>query len=228
MNERKEIVLNAIINEHIKSGIPVGSGVIANKYRLNISSATIRNVMADLEEDGYIMQPHTSAGRVPTEKGYRFYIEKIETNKNVLGKNADLLNSLLDDKNVDFRKVAKMLAEFSGNAVFWAIHKNNLFYTGISNLFHQPEFAQIDLIQNVSLVIDRFDEIIDDIFERLNYGNNILLGEENPFGAFCGTIISKYKIGNSTGVFGVLGPIRMDYSQNLTYIKLISDKINTV
>ena len=121
--------------------------------------------------------------------------------------------------------MAKLLSEYSGNAVFWAIHKNNLFYTGITNLFQQPEFAQIDMIYTVSGVVDRFDEIIDDIFEPLNYGQNIFLGSDNPFGVFCSTIISKYKKNNQTGLFGILGPMRMNYEKNLILIKYINDKI---
>ena len=77
MDKRKELILNTIIKEHIKTGAPVGSGVLVENYKLNVSPATVRNEMMALEEEGYIMQPHTSAGRIPTEKAYRLYLENI-------------------------------------------------------------------------------------------------------------------------------------------------------
>ena len=78
MNERRELILKIIINEHVITGSPVGSSVLVDKYKLNMSSATVRNEMAELEEDGYITQPHTSAGRIPTVKCYRYYLKHSE------------------------------------------------------------------------------------------------------------------------------------------------------
>ena len=80
LDERKEIILNAIIQNYLETGEPVGSRTISKSY-LNLSSATIRNEMADLEELGYIVQPHTSAGRIPTDMGYRFYVDHLMAEK---------------------------------------------------------------------------------------------------------------------------------------------------
>ncbi|MCR4962648.1 MAG: heat-inducible transcriptional repressor HrcA [Firmicutes bacterium] len=77
MDERKKRVLNAIIEDYIANAEPVGSRAVAKKYGLGVSPATIRNEMSDLEEEGYIEQPHTSAGRVPSDKGYRFYVDNL-------------------------------------------------------------------------------------------------------------------------------------------------------
>ncbi|MBU4256930.1 DeoR family transcriptional regulator [Patescibacteria group bacterium] len=74
MEKRKQLILYTIIKEHIKTGAPVGSGVLVDKYKLDISPATVRNEMAELENEGLITQPHTSAGRVPTEKAYSLFI----------------------------------------------------------------------------------------------------------------------------------------------------------
>src|SRR5690606_20931722 len=75
LNERKIMVLHAIVDDYIRSAEPVGSRTIARRYNLGVSAATIRNEMADLEETGYIIQPHISAGRIPSDKGYRFYVD---------------------------------------------------------------------------------------------------------------------------------------------------------
>ncbi len=81
LEKRKEEILKDLVSEYIKTGKPVGSSSIVKKYKLGISPATVRNEMAELEELGYIYQPHTSAGRVPTSKGYRFFVENMLKNK---------------------------------------------------------------------------------------------------------------------------------------------------
>ena len=81
LNERKTKILNAIIQNYLETGEPVGSRTISKYTDLNLSSATIRNEMADLEELGYIVQPHTSAGRIPSDKGYRFYVDHLMKEK---------------------------------------------------------------------------------------------------------------------------------------------------
>ena len=225
MDDRKKLILNTIIDEYIKNCTPVSSGILVERYKLGISSATIRNEMSALEENGYIIQPHTSAGRIPTEEAYKIYIDNLNK-KEINSKQKQVLKNILTDKTEEnFKKIAKIISEISGNTVFWAFHKHNLYYTGISNLFQQPEFEQIDLIHNFSSIIDSFDEIVDSIFEQINYGENILLGSDNPFGNFCGTVIAKYKLKNKTGIFGILGPMRMDYNQNIAIVKYINSKL---
>ena len=81
LDERKTKILNAIIRNYLETGEPVGSRTISKYTDLNLSSATIRNEMADLEELGYILQPHTSAGRIPSDKGYRFYVDQLMEEK---------------------------------------------------------------------------------------------------------------------------------------------------
>jgi len=223
MDERKALILNTIVKEHIKTGAPVGSEVLVDKYNLDISSATVRNEMSELEEAGYIAQPYTSAGRIPTEKAYNLYVENlVEKKLGIL--EAKLFSKLLKDKNeLSFKQAAKELAKVSGNAVFWAFHRNNLYYTGISNLLSQPEFSETKLIYDISQIIDRVDEIIDNIYNKLEDGPQILIGADNPFGDFCGTILIKYKFQNNVGLFGILGPMRMDYEKNLALIKFLNN-----
>ena len=81
LDERKVKILNAIIRTYLETGEPVGSRTISKYSDLNLSSATIRNEMSDLEEMGYIVQPHTSAGRIPSDKGYRFYVDNLMQEK---------------------------------------------------------------------------------------------------------------------------------------------------
>jgi len=225
MEERKKLILNTIIKEHIKSGLPVGSEILVEKYKLNFSPATVRNEMAELEDRGFIKQPYTSAGRVPTEPAYNFYLENLG-DKKLTEAEMRILDKLLKTKDeFNFKQTAKVLAKISQAAVFWAFQRNNLYYTGISNLLHQPEFSQSELIYNISEIIDRLDEIIDDIFDELKPGEQILLGSKNPFDPNCSTVMAKYKLNNSHGLVGILGPVRMNYEKNLALIKFVNHRL---
>ncbi|MEK7557846.1 MAG: hypothetical protein AAB530_01405 [Patescibacteria group bacterium] len=225
MNERTILILKIILKEYIKTGAPIGSEVLVDKYKLDISPATVRNEMVELEKTGYIAQPYTSSGRIPTEKAYNFYLENLEEKKIGATENKIFSKLLKNKDELNFKQVAKELAKISNNAVFWAFHQNNLYYTGISNLLSQPEFCQTELIYDISQIIDRVDEIINDIFNKLKNGPQIFLGSTNPFGDFCGTILAKYKFKDNIGLFGILGPMRMDYEKNLALIKFINNKI---
>lgn len=228
ISERKKFILKTIINKYIETANPVSSGSLVSKYDLDVSPATVRNEMMDLEENGFIYQPHTSAGRIPTEKAYRLYLEEILSDKKI-GNNVDnedkkKLDDIFNHDEKSYKKTAKLASELSGGTVFWAFHKNDLFYTGISNLFSQPEFKQVDAVCDVSVIIDRLEEIIDEIFEDLEDGEQILLGTENPFGSFLSTVVLKYRHNNKSALFGIIGPLRMDYQRNLNIVKYIKNK----
>lgn len=223
MDKRKELILKIIIKEHIKTAQPVGSEGLVDKYNLDISPATVRNEMAELEEEGYMAQPHTSAGRIPTEKAYNFYLESL-SEKKLSETEAKIFEKVLAEKEeINFKQAAKAMAKISGNAIFWAFHKHNLYYTGISNLLHQPEFCETNLIYDISEVIDRVDEIIDNIFNDLKFGPQVLLGSQNPFSTHCSAVITKYRLGDNIGLVGILGPTRMNYEKNLALIKFINN-----
>lgn len=227
ISERKKFLLETIIKEYLKTASPVSSGVLVKKYKLDISPATVRNEMMELENEDYIYQPHTSSGRVPTEAAYQLFLDDIsEPKKKRELKEGEikLLEQLFKREENAFRQTAKTIAELSGATVFWAFHKNDLYYTGLSNLFSQPEFKQVNAVCDVSGVIDRLEEIIDDIFEDLGDGEKILIGSQNPFGNFLSTVLVKYRYNNQNGIFGILGPMRMDYEHNLALVEFIKKK----
>lgn len=227
MEKRSEQILFALIKEHVKSGTPVGSEILVNKYKLGVSSATVRNEMARLEEEGYIMQPHTSAGRIPTERAYNLYILGLKEKKLSDPEIKTFAEIGVIKDEMDLKQVAKILAHNSDGAVFWAFHRHNLFYTGIANLLSQPEFAQPNLIYDISAIIDRIDEIIDRIFPEVNLEPQILVGSKNPFSPICSVILTKYRLENQVGLFGIMGPMRMNYEKNLALVKFIKSKLLT-
>lgn len=110
LDERKKKILKAIIANYLETGEPVGSRTISKYTDLNLSSATIRNEMADLEELGYIVQPHTSAGRIPTDKGYRFYVDNLMEEKEEIEEVKSSLLERVDRMELLLKQVAKVLA----------------------------------------------------------------------------------------------------------------------
>lgn len=224
LNDRQKLILRTLIREYVKSAQPVASGMLVEKYHLDISPATARNELIFLEEAGYIYQPHTSAGRVPTEAAYLLDLAEASTKKKELKiADKDILSAALLADAGNFKPAARALAELSGNAVFWAFHKNDLYHTGLFNLFAQPEFKQTESVCDVSQVIDRMEEIIDDLFNELPEGAQVFLGSNNPFGAFLGTAVLKYRHQGVSGLCGILGPLRMDYSRNLSLLNYLQE-----
>lgn len=111
LDERKEKILYAIIRNYQETGEPVGSRTISKYSDLNLSSATIRNEMADLEEMGLIVQPHTSAGRIPTDKGYRIYVDKMMSEKGgIQSESSDFILQKVDRMELMLKQMAKLLA----------------------------------------------------------------------------------------------------------------------
>src|SRR3989339_90566 len=106
MDKRKELILKTIIKEYIRTALPIGSEGLVEKYNLDISSATVRNEMAGLEEAGYIAQPHTSAGRIPTEKAYNFYLENLSEKKLSDSEIKIFKEALIKKEETDFKQAA--------------------------------------------------------------------------------------------------------------------------
>lgn len=229
ISQRKKTLLITLIKDYIKTAQPVSSGGLVERYKLNISPATVRNELADLEEEGYIHQPHTSSGRVPTAVAYQLFVDSLPAPAKLKGLKEEELISLekiFDHNEAAYKQTAKIITDLSGNAVFWAFHKNNLYYTGLANLFAQPEFKQLNTVYDFSTIIDRLEDIIDDCFEELAEGSQVLIGEQNPFGNFLSTVLVKYKDRNQSAVFGLLGPMRMDYVRNLSLAEFINKKFS--
>jgi len=233
MNERQQKLLTFVIKEHIKTAQAVGSELIVDKYNLGVSSATVRNDMATLEEQGYLTHLHTSAGRVPTEKGYRFYVDNLlsakEPNDAVQKVFQEVTRRSKNDAQLLVRSLAKAIAEVSGESVFVGFGQYDVYYTGISNIFAKPEFAEQAMIYDISRVVDHLDEVMAKVFYmEKKEAPQILIGSNNPFGEICSSVLADYKIEKNHGLIGILGPMRMDYDSNLGLINFTKNLINSI
>ena len=233
LTNRQNQLLKTIVHQYIETAQPISSEWLAENFRLDkkrISSATIRNEMAVLLERGFLFQPHTSAGRVPTEKAYHYFI------KNLLNTGDHKQNKIKQIEKFKNRtgdglakELGQTMAELTGGLVIMAFDKNNFYYTGFSRLFSQPEFSQPgEEMSGLGQVVDRLDNIVGQIFDQVVDEPQVLLGRENPFGDFCSTILTRLELPSQKEgvVFGLLGPLRMDYERNIGLINYVKKFLN--
>jgi len=231
MEDRQNNLLRYIIEEHIKTALPVSSSLIAEKHFPDLSSATIRNEMAELEDLGYIVQPHTSAGRIPTAAGYREFIGLFIPSDATAGfKDKKILDGIRIDSRSEtsIKSLAKAVADICDCAVVAAFSANDLYYTGISHLFRQPEFAAAGWAYSIGEIIDSLEKVLSKIYFIAPSMPQILIGDENPFGDSIASITVKCEFNRREMLWLVLGPMRFDYQRVLGVINHIREKINNL
>lgn len=229
MNKRQEKIFGAIVKEYTESAIAVGSKILVEKYGFEISPATIRNDMAELEKEGYLYQPHISAGRIPTDKGYKYFVEKIMGDQELSLKDqkklqAELLKLKAQNNRLS-RTTAKLLSSFSGTLAISGREKDFSEF-GIKELLDNPEFKEIDEFCKVAETLDYIDENIESLLKKVKEGETkIFIGKENPIKNIsnCSMMVSPYKTqSGEKGVLAIIGPKRMHYAKNkslLEYVK---------
>ncbi|MBU1177765.1 hypothetical protein KJ903_00945 [Patescibacteria group bacterium] len=230
MTERHETILSTIIKEYVSTATPVGSSIIVKKYKLGLSSATVRNIMKDLEQAGYIFQPHISAGRVPTDKGYRYFVDSLMQERELgKGEQRALQTEVLKlkaEKNRLAKTMAKMLASMSDSvALSGLIDSDAVWDFGMSKLLEQPEFKETDHVCQVASLLEHIDENINKLSEQAeNKEIDVYIGGENPLGRVehCSMIISGIEFpSGEKGVIAVVGPKRMRYGKNISLVKYV-------
>jgi transcriptional regulator of heat shock response len=212
MSERERAILTAIIEEHVQTAAPVASGALAEKYELRLSPATIRSVMNALEDQGLLYSPHTSAGRVPTEAAYRWYVaQSLQAQGLPTPREQELLERRFPPEPLSLRPLAQMLSELIRLATVTR-SANEVQIHGLSHIFRQPEFQRPESAAEIAEVVDRLDELLREIPERA--GIQAYVGHETPLGKSAGYSIILRRYRTSWGepvTFGVLGPTRMHY-----------------
>lgn len=238
MNDRQREVLAAIIELYTKTAEPVGSEALLERHHFPVSSATLRNDMLALEEAGYLYQPHTSAGRIPTDLGYRFYVEEMMGDKPLSKRDQLRLQEeflKLQAKHTrTVRTTAKLLSALSGNlAVSGLLEKNEMYDFGMKALIDKPEFQEMGELARVVETLDTLDEKIDSLMAGMKDGETrIFIGEENPVTGIenCAMVVSPYRNRDGErGILAIIGPKRMEYAKNKSLIehmkKLLSSSL---
>ena len=218
ITERQETLLDTIINEHIKTAEPVGSDFLVERYKLEVSSATVRNEMLELDKKGYLEKTHTSSGRVPTERAYEFYVENVEKPvtlpKNIQVKLENSMHIEHETVRDRIKELAKAMAHESEEFVLVAFQENDFYYTGLSNLFGKPEFSNYKTIWSLSSMIDHLDASLSRLYRKeLGNETGIFIGKDNPIDKQLSLITAKL---NQQGpLIALLGPMRMKYKTNI-------------
>lgn len=229
MDIRQQQILLAVVEEYTATAMPAGSDIIAEKY-VDASPATIRAEMAELENEGYLFQPHTSAGRVPTDKGFRFYVDKLMEEKPLSIKDQKRLQlELLESKaqyNRLARTTAKLLSNFSKTfAVAGVSGEETHSESGIKEFFSNPEFTEIDQVAQAAEILDYLDEWIDKVItQNLDESVKIYIGKENPVSKLhdYSMIISKCNLADGRqGYIAIVGPKRMEYGRNVSLVECV-------
>ncbi len=214
MTDRQSQVLRAIVEHYAEVASPVGSNLLAKAF--NVSSATIRAEMAELERDGFITQPHTSAGRIPTDKGYRFYVNTVtESSETPVERRAERALAArvegggLPERTI--RNTVDILVDLTHNLGIATIG-NQLYMSGLSNLFGQPEFSTGKQAREVARLLDNLEPWLHEAAP--NKPLSVYIGTENPIGrnSGCSLIISRFRSPYSDHSYiGTLGPTRQSY-----------------
>lgn len=225
MTERQQQILNAIVEQYAEVASPVGSNLLAKAF--NVSSATIRAEMAELERLGYIHQPHTSAGRVPTDAGYRLYVNSLmsvspiqETQVERRAEKALATRVQMGGvPELAIRNAVDTLVELTQNLALATIG-NQLYMSGLSNLFGQPEFINSMQVQQVASLLDNLEPWLREAAP--NEPLSVYIGAENPIGraAGCSLIISRFRSPFSDNSYiGTLGPTRQSYRDVMLLVR---------
>jgi heat-inducible transcriptional repressor len=223
MTERQAHILAAIIEQYAEVAAPVGSVMLAKLF--NVSPATIRAEMGRLEEDGYITQPHTSAGRVPTDKGYRFYVNNLAnqvTPPQPVNRSARAIDTRVahaGEPAMAIRSAVDSLVEITHNLGLATIG-DQLYMSGLSRLLAQPEFMQVAAVREVASLLDNLEPWLREVAptEPLS----VFIGQENPIGrsSGCTLIVSRFRSPYSDRSYvGILGPTRQSYRSVMNLVQ---------
>jgi transcriptional regulator of heat shock response len=238
LSERQQKILNAIINEFQHSAEPVGSRCLAKAYLPDLSPATIRNEMADLEDDGYITQPHTSAGRIPTDQGYRFYVNRLMHAGHPTRREEEQIKQTVHQSTEDLDNILHQTARLLSHALDYTAVVVNLgkhkriFSSGTVNLLHQPEFRDLAHMQKLLELFEE-EELLAEIVDEcsLSHDINIRIGAENKHKIVkeCSVVVSSYEVGRENiGRIGIIGPTRMYYSKTTSLVSYVAKELSKV
>lgn len=234
---RKDAVLGIVVNEYIKSVTPVSSGYIVREYPLELSSATVRNILAELEKEGYLTHPHTSAGRVPTEEGYRYYVDNLMHEIHLLEEEKRRIqaeyNRGLRDLEAVLEKTSEVVSDLTRCTSIVAIDDipDKIFCRGTSYLVEYTEPQEILKIRHILETLERKERILKIINRNLERKIEIFIGHELAASQIesCSLAISSFDTRQgSHGRIAVLGPTRMDYQRVVSALDYLSDVIEDI
>ncbi len=230
LNDRQAKILRAVVEEYIRTAEPVASKTISDNFVSAVSPATVRNDLMALTEALFLLQPHTSAGRVPTEHAYRYYLDhfmKVERAERVAAELKATIHAA-DTPEAVLRAMAQALVELSGETAFVASDERSPQYTGLANLMRKPEFDNAQHRNQVADAIDRVDSAVEDLLQLAQEDVRVWLGSDNPLSAQMATVVVRVRLPDgTTGLLGLLGPLRMRYGRNIGLLQEVKKMLDS-
>lgn len=229
MDERKQKLLHFIVEDYVATADPVGSKEVTESGLFDVSSATIRNDMSELEQEGYLYQPYTSAGRVPTDKGYRYYVNHLlhegeeRRERDALRRRVAQLEKQMGQL---MNTTARALAEISEEGAFTSTSRE-VRASGIANLLRKPEFHEAERAYEIADFFDNPERYVNKLPPADNDTKlTVYIGDESAAGKKlnCSFIVSEFQ--NRKGekqYLALLGPTRMNYRNNLRLMRYITE-----
>jgi len=229
LNKRQLKILAAVVQEYTNTALPVGSSVLTKQYGFDVSSATLRNDMVSLEEADMLYQPHTSAGRIPTDAGYKYFVENIMAERELTKEQQTALQKELLQLRAQntrlMRTTAKLISTVSGYAAVIVNAKTGeTSEFGLTNLLKDVDKENIDDLCKVAETLDYIDEQCDDLMKDLSDGETqIYIGNDNPITQTknYSMVVSKYQAGDDEGIVALIGPKNMKYDKNKSLIDYV-------
>ncbi len=228
VTERQGDILNWIVKEYIDSARPISSQSLEKKARFGICPATIRIEMQKLADKGYLSQPHTSAGRVPTDKGYRFFVDDLlEKETDIREEIENWFEKEIKDEVRFIQVLTKSLAAYSQVLTFSYLEKEKLFWKeGWLEVLREPEFEEKKYLFSFTSFLEDFEKGIEGF--KVNSEIKIYIGKEGPWkSAKDFSIISARCClpEKKEGIISLLGPKRMDYDKNISLMKSLAEAL---
>lgn len=234
LTQRQIEILKQIVKEYIDTANPVGSETLEKKYDVGVSPATIRNEMAAMVKKGYLAKPHTSAGRVPTSKAMKLYVNELMKEKDLsVAEEVEAKEKIWDvrERESEFMRTAtQRLAEKTGTLAVAKNDDGNFFCAGYSHILEMPEFYDIDVTKNLLSLLDNQD-YFDTVFGRIHEKFAVILGDDLELELFkpYSFVFSKYHTkSNHDGAIGVIGPARLRYENIVPLVRYYGSLIEDV
>jgi heat-inducible transcriptional repressor len=233
LTDRQISIIKATVEEFTTTGEPVGSQTLDHKYRLGVSSATIRNEMADLVTKGFLIKPHSSAGRVPTSKAIKFYVNELLKERELsVAEEVSLKERVWDhrfDREGMLLEATRLLAERTKMLSVCALQTGRVYHNGSANLLGCSEFYNMDLFRQVLTLLDEQQRVFE-LFGRAIGGDpiHLLVGDELGYRDFepVSIVFADIQIGDMRGSLGIIGPHRQQYASNIPMVRYVATLIN--
>ncbi|MFH1691951.1 MAG: hypothetical protein ABIC68_05240 [Candidatus Omnitrophota bacterium] len=233
---RKKEILSAVIETYLRTAQPVSSEVLRKSPGIELSSASVRNAMSELEEMGYLTHPHTSAGRVPTDEGYRYYINVLMKKQQLMEREADYIDRIYDLKVKELddllRETSRILSDFTHYAslVYFDDAGERVYSEGMRHILDHPEFNDLRRAQMVFEILEKKEELLGLIGKSFSDQTVVYIGKESACQHMehCSVVVSRYD-GDSShecrGRLALVGPRRMAYDRVIPLMDYLCEVI---